>query len=102
MVPRTDVSRWGYPAVLINLGVVVLDAALLLLDTRLPAVSSAPPDATAAVAPRPGSVPTATRGDGFPGFGAQEGVCAVHAAVAGAQTVRRLGMTTRLRTPSYS
>ncbi|GAA4960242.1 Pr6Pr family membrane protein [Actinoplanes utahensis] len=58
--PFTDVSLWGYPAVLINLGVVVLIAILLgavlrLLDTRLPAGSPALSEATAAVVPGPGS-----------------------------------------------
>ncbi|MFC4063337.1 Pr6Pr family membrane protein [Actinoplanes subglobosus] len=58
--PFTDVARWGYPAVLINLGVVVLIAVLLgtalrLLDTRLPGGSAAAPEATAAVVASPGS-----------------------------------------------
>jgi hypothetical protein len=58
--PFTDVSRWGYPAVLINLGVVVLIAVLLgavlrLLDTRLSGGSPAVPAATAAVVPSSGS-----------------------------------------------
>jgi hypothetical protein len=58
--PFTDVARWGYPAVLINLGVVVLIAVLLgaalrFLDTRLPSGSPTPPEATAAVVPGPGS-----------------------------------------------
>ncbi|MFC4063338.1 hypothetical protein [Actinoplanes subglobosus] len=67
-MPLTDVARWGYPAVLINLGVVVLIAVLLgaalrLLGTRLPAGSPAPPEATAADVPGPGS---ADQGDGKP------------------------------------
>ncbi|BEL07386.1 Pr6Pr family membrane protein [Actinoplanes sichuanensis] len=58
--PFTDVSRWGYPAVLINLGVVVLIAVLLgaalrLLDTRLPGGSPAAPEAPAAVVAISGS-----------------------------------------------
>jgi hypothetical protein len=45
----TDVSRWGYPAVLINLGVVVLIAVLLgavlrLLDARMPGGPPALPE----------------------------------------------------------
>ena len=58
--PFTDVSRWGYPAVLINLGMVVLLAVVLgtvlhLLDTRLPGRSPAVLEPTAVVVPKPGS-----------------------------------------------
>ncbi len=58
--PFTDVNTLKYPQVLANLGAVVLIATLLgavlrFLDTRLPAGSPAPPEATAAVVPRPGS-----------------------------------------------
>jgi hypothetical protein len=58
--PFSDVARWGYPAVLMNLGAVVLVAVLLgaalrFLDTRLPGRSTAAPEATAAVVASPGS-----------------------------------------------
>ncbi|MEU4620792.1 Pr6Pr family membrane protein [Actinoplanes sp. NPDC023801] len=58
--PFSDVTRWGYPAVLINLGVVVLIAVVLgtvlrLLDARLPSGSPAVPEATAVVVTKPGS-----------------------------------------------
>ncbi|MEU4164741.1 Pr6Pr family membrane protein [Actinoplanes sp. NPDC026670] len=58
--PFTDVLRQGYPTVLVNLGAVVLIAILLggvmrLLDARLPAGSPTAPEATAVVAPTPGS-----------------------------------------------
>ncbi|MEU8665226.1 hypothetical protein [Actinoplanes philippinensis] len=51
---------WGYLAVLINLGVVMLivvllGAALRLLETRLPGGSPAAPEAAAVVVPGPGS-----------------------------------------------
>jgi hypothetical protein len=57
--PFTDVTGLGYPAVLINLGAVVLLAAVLaavlrLLDTRLPSGSATDPEAAPAV-PRPRS-----------------------------------------------
>ncbi|MEU8664558.1 hypothetical protein [Actinoplanes philippinensis] len=60
-MPLTDVMNVGYPAVLINLGAVVLIAVLLgtalrFLDTRLPDGSPAVPEAAAAVVPKPGSV----------------------------------------------
>ncbi|GIE78022.1 hypothetical protein Aph02nite_39720 [Actinoplanes philippinensis] len=60
-MPPAEFTRWGCPAVLINLGVVVLIAILLgtalrLLDTRLPGRSPAVPEATAAVVPEPDSV----------------------------------------------
>ncbi|MBW6434859.1 Pr6Pr family membrane protein [Actinoplanes hulinensis] len=58
--PFSDVSRWGYPAVLINLGAVVLIASLLgavlrVLDTRLAGGSPTVPEAAAAAVPRLGS-----------------------------------------------
>ncbi|GAA2903508.1 hypothetical protein Acy02nite_28840 [Actinoplanes cyaneus] len=58
--PFTDVNSLGYPAVLVNLGAVVLLAAVLaavlrLLDTRLPSGSAIGPGSAAPVVPRPRS-----------------------------------------------
>jgi len=56
--PFTDVNNLKYPTVLVNLGAVVLIAALLaavlrLLDTRLPSGSPAGPETATPVVPRP-------------------------------------------------
>ncbi|BBH70815.1 hypothetical protein ACTI_75000 [Actinoplanes sp. OR16] len=70
-MPLADVSLNGYPAVLLNLGAVVVLAALIaavlrLLDTRLPFGSPVVPEAEALEVPHPraGAETVVERGSG--------------------------------------